>query len=101
VGAEQGFERVPLIPAGEAVEGLGVLPDVVVDPQQRLPVIELVEVGGPAADAAAASSALPDVRAALANLGYGPDEVRRATTGLPSDGEAGDLLRLALRALAD
>ena len=65
-----------------------------------LPVIELVEVGAPASEAAAGSP-LPDVRAALANLGYGPDEVRRATTGLPTELEAGDLLRLALRALAD
>jgi Holliday junction DNA helicase RuvA len=66
-----------------------------------LPVIELVEVGAAPADGAAGPSPLPDVRAALANLGYGPDEVRRATTGLPTDLEAGDLLRLALRALAD
>ena len=70
-----------------------------------LPVVELVEAGagGPGARPLETdgASALADVRAALANLGYGSDEVRRATADLPTDGEAGDLLRLALRSLAD
>jgi holliday junction DNA helicase RuvA len=68
-----------------------------------LPVIELVDDGaGTASDGGGGDgvSPLADVRAALANLGYGGDEVRRATADLPVDGEAGDLLRLALRALA-
>lgn len=72
-----------------------------------LPDIELVDTRGTAAGAAASGievTPLADVRAALANLGYGPDEVRRATAGLAGGdaegADAGELLRLALRALA-
>jgi Holliday junction DNA helicase RuvA len=41
-----------------------------------------------------------EVRAALAGLGYGPDEVRAALAGLPDGGEVPDLLKSALRQLA-
>ncbi|MDQ1438741.1 MAG: holliday junction helicase RuvA [Acidimicrobiaceae bacterium] len=41
-----------------------------------------------------------EVRAALAGLGYGLDEVRLATQGLPDDGAVEDLLKSALRQLA-
>ncbi len=41
-----------------------------------------------------------EVRAALAALGYGADEVREAVSGLPDEGDASELLRLALRDLA-
>lgn len=41
-----------------------------------------------------------DVRAALAGLGYGPDEVRAVLGALPADGPVEDLLRDALRRLA-
>ena len=41
-----------------------------------------------------------DVREALGGLGYGPDEVRVATSDLPDDGDAATLLRLALARLA-
>jgi Holliday junction DNA helicase RuvA len=41
-----------------------------------------------------------EVRAALAGLGYGADEVRMATQGLPDDGPVEDLLKSALRQLA-
>lgn len=47
----------------------------------------------------AASSARADVRDALAGLGYGPEEIAEATRELP-DGDAGDLLKEALRRLA-
>jgi len=40
------------------------------------------------------------VRAALAGLGYGADEIREAVRELPGDGEVADLLRAALRTLA-
>lgn len=66
-----------------------------------LPVLEPAEPGATSDPAPTDGSARADVRAALANLGYGTDEVRRAMAGLPADGEAGELLRLALRALAD
>lgn len=54
-----------------------------------------VEPGG----AGGASSARADVRDALAELGYGPDEIAEATRELP-EGDAGDLLKEALRRLA-
>jgi len=41
-----------------------------------------------------------EVRAALAGLGYGPEEVREALRSLPEDGEVDALLRRALRTLA-
>jgi Holliday junction DNA helicase RuvA len=41
-----------------------------------------------------------DVREALSGLGYTADEVRVATAGLPDDGDASALLRLALAKLA-
>ncbi len=40
------------------------------------------------------------MRAALTELGYGPDEVRAALNDLPADGTIGDLLRAALKRLA-
>ena len=47
----------------------------------------------------ATGSTLADVRDALAELGYGPDEIADATRELP-DGDVGDRLREALRRLA-
>lgn len=49
--------------------------------------------GGPA-------GAHADVRAALAELGYTPEEIRTATTELPTDGDTARLLRKALATLA-
>jgi len=49
---------------------------------------------------ATATSGRSEVRAALVELGYGPDEVRRAVGGLPDEGSVEDLLRSALRELA-
>jgi Holliday junction resolvasome RuvABC DNA-binding subunit len=40
------------------------------------------------------------VRAALAGLGYAPEEIREALAELPDDGAIEDLLRDALKALA-
>ena len=53
---------------------------------------------GPAGGAGAPPRA--EVRAALAGLGYAPDEVRDVIRDLPEEGEAADLLRVALRQLA-
>jgi Holliday junction DNA helicase RuvA len=41
-----------------------------------------------------------DVRTALANLGYGVDEIREALAALPAEGTVEEHLRLALRQLA-
>ncbi len=45
-------------------------------------------------------NAQADVREALVGLGYGPDEVAAAVRALPADGDASELLRLALQQLA-
>lgn len=51
-------------------------------------------------DDGSAPTARADVRAALAGLGYGPDEVREVLNRLPADGTLEDLLRDALKVLA-
>jgi Holliday junction DNA helicase RuvA len=60
-----------------------------------VPDLDLVEPGGESVPTARA-----EVRAALTELGYGPDEVRVALSELPADGTIGDLLRAALKRLA-
>ena len=45
-------------------------------------------------------SARSDVRDALANLGYQPDEVAAVVRDLPDDGDVSDLLKAALQRLA-
>jgi Holliday junction DNA helicase RuvA len=47
-----------------------------------------------------AASPLGDVRDALTNLGYGPDEVAEAVRDLPDEPDSSELLRLALQRLA-
>jgi len=54
--------------------------------------------GGPGADRK--GSPVADVRDALANLGYGADEVAEAVRDLPTDTDTSDMLRLALQRLA-
>jgi holliday junction DNA helicase RuvA len=68
-----------------------------VELKERLgvPDLDLVEPG-----AGAAPTARAEVRAALTELGYGPDEVRDALTDLPADGAIEELLRTALKRLA-
>jgi holliday junction DNA helicase RuvA len=46
--------------------------------------------------AQSAPSSRSEVRAALASLGYGPDEVRDAVRDLPDEGEVGALVKTAL-----
>ncbi|MCB0995408.1 MAG: Holliday junction branch migration protein RuvA [Acidimicrobiales bacterium] len=62
--------------------------------------IDLASLGAARAPLPAATPALTDVRDALLGLGYGPDEVQRALTDLPHEGDAGLLLKQALRTLA-
>ena len=66
-----------------------------VDAEGDGPALRLVE-GGPGSG----SSPHGEVRAALAGLGYGPDEVREALRALPEVGAVDALLRRALQALA-
>lgn len=61
-----------------------------------LPELELVAVGANGNG----HGARAEVRAALAGLGYGPDEVRDIVHALPDDGSVEDLLKSALKQLA-
>ncbi len=58
-----------------------------------VPELDLTETGGGRAPRA-------EVRAALAGLGYAPDEVRDVVAQLPEDGSVEELLREALKLLA-
>ena len=58
----------------------------------EVPELDLSDEGGPAPRA--------EVRAALAGLGYGTDEVRDVVAQLPEDGSVEDLLREALKLLS-
>ena len=71
----------------------------VIDLRSRLelPMMNGSEVPG---GAGVAANPRAEVRAALVELGYAPDEIRSALDGLPSDGTVEDLLRYALRELA-
>jgi len=73
--------------------------------RSKLDLIDLGEplevlVGGPAAMPPRAGDARADVRAALASLGYGADEIRDAVRSLPPGDDPAELLRTALRQLA-
>lgn len=59
----------------------------------EVPELDLTQTGGGPAPRA-------EVRAALAGLGYGPDEVRDVVAQLPEGGSVEDLLREALKLLA-
>jgi Holliday junction DNA helicase RuvA len=96
--------------AGDDVDALTMVPGVGKKTAARL-LIELksrLDVDGDDTIALAAvgdtiganGSARAEVRAALAGLGYGPDEVREATRDLADDGAVEDLLRAALKQLA-
>ena len=84
-----------------AVPGVGrkTAARLVIDLRTRL----AVEADGPVGvPGQAAGDAAPrqEVKAALVELGYGPDEIRQALSGMPPDGAVEDLLRKALRELA-
>ncbi len=55
---------------------------------------------GGGADASAPQAAHGDVRAALESLGYGPEEIHAVLVETPAQGDAGALLKDALRRLA-
>ncbi|MCA1693156.1 MAG: Holliday junction branch migration protein RuvA [Actinobacteria bacterium] len=62
-----------------------------------VPDLELAEM---LAEGTTPAPARADLRAALAGLGYGPDEVGQVLRELPADGDVEDLLRAALKLLA-
>ena len=59
-----------------------------------VPVLDPVGVGG-----GGGTSAMADVREALAGLGYGADEIRDTLRTLPSGSDSASLLRAALKVL--
>lgn len=75
-----------------------------VELKSRLDLPDVVDLaaarGDDIAGVAPGASALADARDALANLGYGPDEIRSVLAELPADADAGSLVREALRRLA-
>lgn len=89
--------------ADDDVDALTLVPGVGKRTAQRL-LLELkarLEVPGVVAlDDGSEGSGRRQVREALAELGYGPDEVRDALAGLPDDGPVEQLLRDALRRMA-
>jgi Holliday junction DNA helicase RuvA len=85
-----------------AVPGIGrkTAARLVIDLRSRLAVPAAVDAGVPGGAAPGSASGRQDVRAALAELGYGPEEIRHALAGVQGDGAVEDLLRQALRELA-
>jgi Holliday junction DNA helicase RuvA len=65
-----------------------------------IPDIDLTSVVDSGGNLRSGGSALSDVRDALAELGYGADEVAEAVRDLPADRDTAELLRLALQRLA-
>jgi Holliday junction DNA helicase RuvA len=70
----------------------------VLDLRSRLELPEFAGDGIPGSKGT--SEARGEVRAALAELGYGPEEIRRALEGGSDEGTVEELLRQALRELA-
>lgn len=99
--------RLAEIVAGSDVDGLSLVPGIGKKTATRL-LVELksrLDQFDAAGSASLLGSRVPpsvtaDVSEALAQLGYGSDEVRAVLRELPADGSAEELLRLALRDLA-
>ncbi len=79
-----------------AVPGIGrkTAARLLIDLKSRLDLPDFSDAGAPT------GSSRAEARAALAELGYGPDEIRRALEGRREDVGVEELLRLALRDLA-
>jgi Holliday junction DNA helicase RuvA len=72
----------------------------VLDLRTRLELPEFAGAGVPGGTPAGSAEPRGEVRAALVELGYGPDEIRRALHGIPDEGAVEEMLRQALRELA-
>ena len=83
-----------------AVPGIGrkTAARLVLDLKSRLDLPDLTTTGAGVADAGRSSRS--EARAALAELGYGPEEIRAALEGQSERAGVEELLRLALRELA-
>ncbi len=85
-----------------AVPGVGrkTAARLVLDLRTRLELPEFAGAGVPGGSTGATSEPRGEVRAALAELGYAPEEIRRALHEIPDEGAVEELLRHALRELA-
>ena len=85
-----------------AVPGVGrkTAARLVLDLRTRLELPEFAAAGVPGGGPGTAGEPRREVRAALSELGYGSDEIRRALHELPEEGEVEEMLRRALRELA-
>jgi len=85
-----------------AVPGVGrkTAARLVLDLRARLELPEFTGGGVPGGVARATAEPRVEVRAALVELGYAPEEIRRALHDLPDDGAVEEMLRQALRELA-
>ncbi|HEY5156040.1 MAG TPA: Holliday junction branch migration protein RuvA [Acidimicrobiales bacterium] len=106
-----GPDALALVIAEDDVDALCLVPGVgkktaarlLIELKSRLRVPVLEASTGPARSGTAGSgrlSARSDVRDALANLGYGPDEVAAVVRDLPDDEDVSVLLKQALQRLA-
>jgi len=86
------------------IDALTLVPGVGKRTAQKLMVLLKSRLDVPDVDLAevepGAPNARAEVRAALGELGYAPDEIRAAVAGLPDDQPAEDLLRAALKQLS-
>jgi Holliday junction DNA helicase RuvA len=85
-----------------AVPGVGrkTAARLVLDLRTRLELPEFSGAGVPGGSTGATAEPRVEVRAALAELGYGPEEIRRALHDVPDAGAVEEMLRQALRELA-
>jgi len=90
--------------ADDDVDALCLVPGVGKRTAQKLMVDLKARLGVPDVDLVGDAGGLPsaraEVRAALSELGYGPEEVRAVLGDLPTEGAVEDLLRAALKRLA-
>jgi Holliday junction DNA helicase RuvA len=86
-----------------AVPGVGrkTAARLVLDLRSRLALPEFAGAGVPGGVVSGPAEPRGEVRAALAELGYGPDEIRRALHDIPDEGAVEEMLRQALRELAN
>jgi Holliday junction DNA helicase RuvA len=85
-----------------AVPGVGrkTAARLVLDLRARLELPEFTGSGVPGGTTGATVEPRGEVRAALVELGYAPEEIRRALHDVPDEGAVEELLRQALRELA-
>jgi holliday junction DNA helicase RuvA len=85
-----------------AVPGVGrkTAARMVLDLRTRLELPEFTGAGVPGGVTGVPAEPRGEVRAALVELGYGPEEIRRALHDIPDDGAVEEMLRQALRELA-